>query len=195
MPKFHAVNLRTQGSFRVYESAARRLGGQPLPRRRWFAASMKIRNMAITVFVTETKNEYNRDMDVLIIPEAQREIEALRAFRPRPGTWGAIIGHRRGSRFIVEKVVAAGNPGTVPDERVLAELERIWPGRIIGIAVVRPGAAFKKALLAPAWYAKVVIQPAGTAKSPVVRSHVVEFKRKFTFEPAPLAQARKGEVR
>ena len=137
------------------------------------------------------KSEYNRGVDVLIIPEAEREIETLRAFRPRPGTWGVLVGHRRGSRFIVEKVAAAGNPGTAPDERILAELEEIWPGRIVGIAVVRPGAAFKKALLGPAWYAKLVIQSLGTSKAPALRACVVEFKRKFFFEPVPFAPAAK----
>jgi hypothetical protein len=142
-------------------------------------------------FLPGPKNEYNQDVDVLIIPEAKREIEVLRAFRPRPGTWGVIIGHKRGSRFIVEKIVAAGNPGTVPDERILAKLEEIWPGRIIGIAVVRPDGAFKKALLGPAWYAKLVLQWTGPSKAPALRSYVIEFERKFFLDPVPFAPAAK----
>jgi hypothetical protein len=142
-------------------------------------------------FLLGTKSEYNQGVDVLIIPDAQRDIDALRAFRPRTGTWGAVIGHRRGSRFIVEKVAAAGNPGTVPDERVLAELEGIWPGRIVGIAAVRPDAAFKKALLGPAWYAKLVLQLTGPARARVLRTYVVEFERGFFFDPVPFAFAAK----
>jgi hypothetical protein len=137
---------------------------------------------------------YNWLMDVLIIPEARREIEALRAFRPRPGTWGVVVGHRRGPRFIVEKVAAAGNPGTVPDGRLLAGVEKIWPGRLIGIAVVRPGAAFKRALLGPAWYGKLVLQLAGPANAPTLRPYMVEFKRSFFFDPVPLAPAAKEEA-
>lgn len=128
-------------------------------------------------------------MDVLIIPEARGEIEALMALRPRPGTWGVIVGHKLGSRFVVEKIGAGGSPGTVPDERTLAELERIWPGRIVGIAAVRPGGAFNKALLGPAWYAKLILRLSGTARTPVLRSHMVEFKRRFILEPVPLAPA------
>ena len=152
---------------------------------------MKIRDTKKALFMIGVKNEYNQRVDVLIIPEAQREIDALRAFRPRTGAWGAIVGHRRGSRFIVEKVVAAGNPGTVPDVRILAELEGIWPGRIIGVAVVRPGAAFKKALLGPAWYARLVLQLTGPTKAAVLRSYVVEFERKFFLDPVPSAPAAK----
>jgi hypothetical protein len=128
-------------------------------------------------------------MDVLIIPEAQREIEALMVLRPRPGAWGVVVGHRRGSRFIVEKLLPAGSPGTVPDERMLAGLEKIWMGRIIGLLAVRPGAALKKTLLGPAWYGKLVLQMTGPAKAPVLRSSVVEFKRNFFLEPVPLAPA------
>ena len=137
---------------------------------------------------------YNWLVDVLIIPEARREIDALRAFRPRPGTWGVVVGHRRGPRFIVEKVAAAGNPGTVPDERSLAGVEKVWPGRIIGIVVVRPDAAFKKALLGPAWYGKLVLQLAGSLKAPALRPHVVEFERKFFLDPIALAAAAKEEA-
>jgi hypothetical protein len=140
-------------------------------------------------FLREPKNEYNRGVDVLIIPEARREIDTLIALRPRPGTWGVVVGHKRGSRFIVEKIVSGGSPGTVPDDRTLAELERIWPGRFVGIAAVRPGGTFKKALLGPAWYAKLVLQLSGTARTPVLRSHTVEFKRKFVLEPVPFAPA------
>jgi hypothetical protein len=144
--------------------------------------------------VKNSGRAYNWLMDVLIIPEAQREIDALRAFRPRPGTWGVVVGHRRGPRFIVEKVAAAGNPGTAPDERLLDGVEKVWPGRLIGIAVVRPDAAFKRALLGPAWYGKLVLELAGSVKAPALRPCTVEFKRSFFFDPVPLAPAAKEEA-
>ena len=137
---------------------------------------------------------YNWPVDVLIIPEARREIDALRVFRPRPGTWGVVVGHRRGPRFIVEKVLTAGSPGTVPDERLLAEVEKVWPGRIIGIVVVRPDAVLKKAVLGPAWYGKLVLELAGPVKAPVLSLHVVEFKRSFFFDSIPLAPAAKEKA-
>ena len=134
-------------------------------------------------------------MDVLITPEARRELEALRAFRPRPGTWGVLVGHRRGSRFIVEKVLAAGDPGTVPGEELLERLDAVWPGRTIGLVAVRPGAAFKKAARGPAWCGKLVLEMAGTARAPVLRSFVVEFERRFFLDPIPFAPAVKEKAR
>jgi hypothetical protein len=137
---------------------------------------------------------YNWGMDVFITPEAGREIEALKALRPKPGTWGAIVGHRRGTRFIVEKILAGGDPGAAPDDRLLDGLEKIWPGRVVGIVAVRPGAALRKALLGPAWYGKLVLAITGTAKKPALRPAAVEFEKRFFLSPVPLAPAGKVEA-
>lgn len=132
---------------------------------------------------------------MLITPEARKEIEALMALRPKPGTWGALIGHRRGPRYILEKVAAAGSPGTVPDVKTLERLDAVWPGRTIGLVAVRPGAAFKKAVLGPAWYGKVLLEAAGTAGPSKLRAFVVEFERRFHLAPLPIAAAAKGKRR
>ena len=137
---------------------------------------------------------YNSGVDVLIIPEARREIEAMRAFGPRPGTWGVLVGHKRGPRFIVEKMFPAGNADTAPDERLLEGLEGVWPGGTIGLVAVRPGPAFLKAALGPAWFGKLVLQITGTAKAPVLRSSVVGFEGKFRLVPVPLAPAAKEKT-
>lgn len=132
-------------------------------------------------------------MDVFITPEARREIEALRVFRPKPGAWGAVVGHKRGPRFIVEKVLTAGAAGAAPDEKALAELDGIWPGRIIGVLLARPPAALKKALLGPAWFGRLVLQSTGPARAPVLGAAVVGYERRFRFEPLPLAPAAEGD--
>jgi hypothetical protein len=133
-------------------------------------------------------------VDVLITPEAKKELEALRAFRPRPGAWGALVGHMRGFRFIVEKAVPAGAPGTVPGEGLLERLDAVWPGRTIGLIAVRPGAAFRRAARGPAWYGKLVLELAGTARAPVVRPFVVEFERGFFLDPIAFAPAVKEKA-
>ena len=149
----------------------------------------------IPVILFASKRCIIRRVDALITPEAKRELEALRVFKPRPGTWGVLVGHVRGFRFIVEKAVPAGRPGTVPDEGLLAGLDAVWPGRTIGLVAVRPGPAFRKAACGPAWYGKLVLELAGTIAAPVVRPSVVEFERRFFLAPIALAPAVKEETR
>ena len=131
---------------------------------------------------------------MFITPEARREIEALRIARPAASTWGFLIGHKRGFRFIVEKVFTAGSGRALPDERVLAGLDRIWPGGVIGLFAVRLNAAFKKAVLGPAWYGKLVLDLGSSARKQSVRPFVVEFEQRFFLAPVTLAAAGKAET-
>lgn len=133
-------------------------------------------------------------MDVIITPEARREIEGLRIVRPDPATWGILIGHKRGFRFIVEKIFPAGSGRKLPDERLVADLDRVWPGRIIGLFAIRPGTAFRKAVLGPLFYGQLIVHLGISAGTPVVRPAIVEFKRRFFLEPVPLAPAGKAET-
>jgi hypothetical protein len=133
-------------------------------------------------------------VDALILPEARLEIEALISLRPEPSTWAFLVGHKRGHRILVERVFPAGSGGRLPDERALAGLEAIWPGRVVGLLAVRPGAALKKALLGPAWYGKLILLAGGPAKTPVLRPFAVEFDRRFTLVPVPLAPPLEEEI-
>jgi hypothetical protein len=133
-------------------------------------------------------------MDVFITPEARREIEALRVARPAASTWGILIGHKRGFRFIVEKVFPAGSGRARPDERIVAELDRIWPGRVIGLFAVRPGTDFCRAVLGPFLYGKLVLRLGPSGRKFSMRPSVVEFERKFFLAPVALAPAGKAET-
>jgi hypothetical protein len=133
-------------------------------------------------------------VDVFITPEARREIEALRVVRPAASTWGFLIGHKRGFRFIVENVFPVGSGRALPSERLLAGLDRIWPGGVIGLFAVRPGAAFKKAILGPAWYGKLVLDLGSTARKPSIRPSIVDFERRFFLAPVMLAPAVKAKA-
>jgi len=128
-------------------------------------------------------------VDVFITPEARREIEALRVVRPAASTWGFLIGHKRGFRFIVEKVFPAGRGRTLPDERALAGLDRIWPGGVMGLFAARLSAPVKKAVLGPRFYGKLVLDLGSTARKPSIQPSIVEFKRRFFLAPVALVTA------
>ncbi len=134
-------------------------------------------------------------MDVFITPEARREFEALRVVGPAASTWGFVLGHKRGFRLIVEKVFPAGSGRTLPGERLIARLDGIWPGGVIGLFAVRPGAAFRKAVLGPLWYGKLIIHMNPSARTPGIRPFTVEFERKFFLARISLATAGGAKAR
>lgn len=134
-------------------------------------------------------------MDVLITPGAERDLEAFRAFRPEAGAWGVLVGHRRGPQTVVEKIAAGGGPGAPPDEGALARLDAIWPGRIVGLAVARPTAAFNRAVRGPAWYGRIVLALSGRPAAPALRAQAVAFDRRFFLEDVRIAPAVKEDTR
>jgi hypothetical protein len=133
-------------------------------------------------------------VDVFITPEARRELEALRIVRPDPSTWGLLVGHKRGFRFIVEKVFPAGSGRALPSERLLAGLDRIWPGGVIGLFAIRLNAPVKKAVLGPMFYGRLVLDLGSTARKPSIRPSIVDFERRFFLAPVMLAPAVKAKA-
>jgi hypothetical protein len=133
-------------------------------------------------------------VDVLITPEARREIEALGILSPRPSAWGVLIGHKRGPRFIVEMVFPAGSGRTLPNERHVAGLDHVWPGRVIGLFSVRSGVAFRKAVLSPGWYGKLVLDLGLSVQKQSIRPYIVEFKTKFFLARIPLVTAGRAKT-
>jgi len=134
-------------------------------------------------------------VDVLITPGAGRDLEAFRAFRPKPGAWGVLVGHRRGPRTIVEKVASGGGPEAPPGDAALARFEALWPGRIVGLAVARPGTAFKRAVRGPAWYGRIILSLSGRPAAPALRAQAVVFDRRFFLEDVRIATAVKEDPR
>ncbi len=134
-------------------------------------------------------------MDVLITPAAGRDLEAFRAFRPTAGAWAILVGHRRGPRTIVEKVASGGSPEAPPDDAALARFDAIWPGRIVGLAVARPGAAFKRAVRGPAWCGRIILSLSGRPAAPALRAQAVAFDRRFFLEDVRIATAVKEDTR
>ncbi|HUT07913.1 MAG TPA: hypothetical protein VMY15_03635 [Candidatus Latescibacteria bacterium] len=133
-------------------------------------------------------------VDVLITPEAQREIEALRTVRPASSTWGILIGHKRGFRFFVEKVFPVAGASSAPSEREIASIDSVWPGRTIGLFAVRPSPAFRKALLGPMLYGKLFLRLDSPAGKGSARPFVVEFVRKFFLRPVELVKTAKAKA-
>jgi len=125
-------------------------------------------------------------MDVLITREAELGIISMNALlRPKSPAWGLLLGHKRGPRFFVERILPAGGAGEVPDIGRLEDLNRLWEERIIGLFAVRPSAAFKRVVTGPYFYGKLFVAIRPAKKGFSVKPSVVEFDRKFFLSAIP----------
>ena len=131
-------------------------------------------------------------MDVLITPDASRDLEALALLHPGPSAWGLLLGHKRGRRVFVERFFPAGTAGALPAPGRLDELDRSLGRRLVGFYAVRPAAAFRKSLLSPYAYGRLFIDIRRTGSGPSLKTYAVGFDGRFLLEPVRPAARRKG---
>ena len=135
-------------------------------------------------------------VDAFITPEARREIEALMVFRPKPGAWGVLVGHRRGSPVHRRKGLPGGRrpersgraPPGRPRRRLAREDDR--PVRVPSRRRVHEGRP-RPGLVRQARPAACPARP-GRRR---MRPSVVEYERRFFLAPIALAPAAKEKAR
>jgi hypothetical protein len=131
-------------------------------------------------------------VDVFITREASVDVKVLAVLRPLPSAWGFLVGHRRGPRFFVERLLPACGTAFPPPPERLDELDRLLGRKIIGIFAVRPGGVLTKSVLGPYFYGRLFLDVRFSKKGSAVRPFVVEFARKFFLAPVPLEPIQKG---
>lgn len=126
-------------------------------------------------------------MDVWLAPEAAQYLKALRLTADDRGLKGFLIGHRRGGRFIVERIL----PGGSSLAGILAgfpDVESIFDNRILGFFLIAPTDKDKNHLLAPSFTGRLVLEiRLGPRIRKPIRAFTVEFTGRFRLHPLPLA--------
>lgn len=138
---------------------------------------------------------YNAGMDACLLEDARRDAAAVAISSGRVATAGVVIGHKRGHRFVAERLVPAGAASRFTGE-VARKLDALYEGRVIGVfAEALPGALGKR-LLGPAFYGRLVLSlgpgPAGADGGPGIEAWIVEFDGRFHLEPVPIVTLGKG---
>jgi len=131
-------------------------------------------------------------VDVLVTPEALRDLEILALLRPERSAWGVLLGHKRGRRVFVERLFPAGTGGRLPAPGRLDELDRALDRRLVGFYAVRPAAAFKGSLLAPYACGRLFFDIRPAKAGPGLRAYAVAFNGGFRLAPVGLAPGPKG---
>jgi hypothetical protein len=123
-------------------------------------------------------------MDVYVSAEALLYLRAQALEAPRRLPSGLLLGHKRGPRFIVEKVYPSPAAFSI-GEREYRAWDRLFAGRIIGFysAGVRKAAQLLRPFACGKLYLRV---DPGPARTPTLKPYVIDYKDRFRLVPVAL---------
>lgn len=124
-------------------------------------------------------------MDAFIAADARQAFDALTTLSPGRKLLGVLIGHKRGHRFIVERIFPAP-PGFRLDERDILRADEAFAGRAIGFFASGDMARLKAALRGPAAAGRLLLSVRTEKRGPAFKAYAVDFDGRFRFVPLPL---------
>jgi hypothetical protein len=124
-------------------------------------------------------------VDTYITAEARQALEALNALSPRKKLFGILIGHKRGHRFIVEKIFPATAGFGLGPSNIL-RLDELFAGRAVGFYASGDVARLKARLRQPAAAGRLLITGRAGKHAPDLKALAVDFDGRFRFVPLPL---------
>lgn len=124
-------------------------------------------------------------MDAYLTAEARQSFEALNALAPGQKHFGFLIGHKRGHRFIVEKIFPAP-AGFKIDPGNILRLDELFAGRAIGFYASGDVARLKAGLRQPAAAGRLLLAVRTARRAPAIKAYAIDFDGRFRFIPLPL---------
>lgn len=126
-------------------------------------------------------------MDVWLAPEAAHHLKALELTPAGRNGKGYLIGHIRGGRRIVERILPAGSSSAGLLSR-LQDIETVFDGRILGFFLFNPTDKDRKRFLTPACTERIFLEiRAGRRTRRPIRAFNVEFTGRFRLTSISLA--------
>jgi len=125
-------------------------------------------------------------MDAYLSREAYQALEALILLASRSNPGGLLLGHKRGHRYIVERVFSTPGGFSISPDKYF-ELDKHFEGKIIGFFMAKPEEKKIKRILAPFAYGKLFLEVNRTSqKKPDLKSFVIDYADKFFLSPIRL---------
>jgi len=129
-------------------------------------------------------------MDAYLSREALQHLQALNLISSSLHSEGLLIGHKRGHRCFVEKVLPI--PGFITSPQKYFDLDQIFDGKIIGFYSFQTDPKKMKKILAPFAYGKLFLEIHSTSQKKVyIKSFVINFENKFFLSPIKLKENKK----
>ncbi len=133
-------------------------------------------------------------MDAFLSGEAAQFLEALSLVAGRSLVFGFLIGHRRGHRFFVEKVLPAPRGSSLSAE-LFFKLDKALEGGIIGFFGLRARPRHLRGILSPCGFGKLYLEIDPDSRKKARRSFVIDYEKKFRLRPILLKTDRKEKNR
>jgi hypothetical protein len=125
-------------------------------------------------------------MDAYLSREAQQLLEALNLVSSTSKSDGFLIGHKRGHRLFVEKILPS-RKGFFLSLEEYQELEELFEGQLLGFFSFMPDEKKMNKLLAPHAYGKLFLEiNSNPQKKLTITPYVVDYKKDFYLSPIKL---------
>lgn len=129
-------------------------------------------------------------MDAYLTREAYRSLAALNLISSSSNSDGFLLGHKRGHRFFVEKVMPS-LPGFFPSLEKYWKLEQLFEGKLIGFFSFKPDEKKIKKILAPFACGKLFLKLTPSPKKKMaINSFVIDYDDDFLLLPVELKSYR-----
>jgi hypothetical protein len=125
-------------------------------------------------------------MDAYLSREARQSLTALRLVSSNALPDGLLLGHKRGHRFFVEKILPSLK-GFFPSIKKYQELDEFYEGKLLGFFSLQPDEKKIKKILAPFAYQKLFLEiNLNTRKEIAIKPHVIDYDKEFFLIPIKL---------
>ena len=125
-------------------------------------------------------------MDAYLSEETYQSLAALILISARSSSDGLLIGHKRGHRFFVEKILPS-LPGFFPSLKKYHELDQFFNGKLLGFFSFNPDEKKIKKILAPFACGKLFLEiNLSRQKKMTIKSYVIDYENEFFLLPVGL---------
>ncbi len=125
-------------------------------------------------------------MDAYLSQETYQSLNVINLISSSSISDGLLIGHKRGHRFFVEKILSSLQ-GFFPSLKKYYELDQLFNGKFLGFFSFNPDEKKIKKILAPFAYGKLFLKiSSNQQKKMTIKSYVIDYEDEFFLLPVGL---------
>ncbi|MBN1272472.1 MAG: hypothetical protein JXB26_09390 [Candidatus Aminicenantes bacterium] len=124
-------------------------------------------------------------MDVTISREARESFSILNISGSLPQASGFLLGHKRGHRFYIEKILNTGKDLSSLISRFY-EVDRLCDGLIVGFFTSLPDQNTLNKVLAPFSCGMLLVKVIPQEKKPAIEAYMIDYEGEFILTPLPI---------